>query len=159
MIFHDWLKNVFNFVCPTLNQNWAYGHSSGSSWSWGSSRSLWTLLLQQNIYVMFSCFHFLHCILLIITFCTVMKQINFTTFTHRLSSVSLFSGLADWTRSTGSAWGTRWSCRTSVTPITLKQNNKKVCHIRESTIQYGTLWLASCMRLHICSLCFQPWLQ
>lgn len=144
-----------------LIKNWAYWHSSGSSWSWGSSRSLWTLLLQQKLHLMLSYFHFSNCFMLIRIFYTLLKQINFSMFTgavtYRLSSVSLFSGLTDWTRSTRSAWSTRWSSRASITTITLQETSKRVGYIRERTIWYSRLCLAFGMWIHICSLCFQPW--
>lgn len=56
--------------------------------------------------------------------------------THRLSSVSLFASLADWTRSTRSTWSTRRSSRTSVTTITLQETSKRVGRIRGSLNQY-----------------------
>lgn len=55
--------------------------------------------------------------------------------THRLSSVSLFASLTNWTWSTRSAWSTRWSSRTGVTTITLQETSKRVGHIRGSIIQ------------------------
>lgn len=136
MTFHDWRKKYFNVVCPTLNQNWAYGHSSGSSWSWGSSRSLWTLLMQKNLYLKFSYFHFSNCFMLVKTFYTWLKQIYFAMFlgviTHRLSSVSLFASLTNWTRSTRGAWSTRWSSWASVTTIALQKTKTSKHHKRRS---------------------------